>query len=107
MLDRAWNLHIADCVQNLNDSPNKGIGYLVPSLLHGVEADSMIRAALLTTNTSHTTEPNYPEQIRLQNEYISSKNVLMPGAYVMLAIKDDPFFKSYDQQVSFTFLLHT
>ena len=105
-LDRAWNMFIKSCVENLNNSPNKGVGYLVPSLLHGVQADSMIRAALLATDKSHTPEPNYPQQIRLQKEYINSKNVLMPGAYVLLNIKDVPFFKSYDQQVSPSKLLN-
>lgn len=100
ILDQAWNQHITEVVQNLNNSPNKGVGYLIPATLHGILADSSIRSALQTHNLSKPPEPSYTEQIQLEKDYLDSSNVLLPGDYVLLNLRDEPFFKSYDQQVS-------
>ena len=99
-----WWRFIKICTEQMNNSPNKGIGGKIPSQVFSPYFDPIVAEALSKEGNLKTQEP-YQIQVKKQNKFVKTTKFKI-GSYVMLDFASKPpeshvfFRRKYGDMVS-------
>ena len=103
-LNQNWPKFLEIVVKNLNNIPNKKLGFLKPTAINN-EADSvLVSNAKKELNIETFREPNFKQQQINQKNYENSKNEFQVGDFCYVDFDEKLFDKSFDVVVCY-FLL--
>ena len=98
-LNKNWIEVLGKCVENMNNTQVKKIGYLKPNQINSEIDSAFVRNAQKRHNIDFYTEPSWKTQLKNEQNYTVDLKLIKIGDYVYRDVEQKLFDKSYDVSV--------